>query len=402
MRTIIVGAGIAGLWLAEQLQKRGDDVIVLEQDKRVGGRIATSKHGYEIGAGRLATDHRRTMALVKRFGLETIPLSHDVAWKAVGDEKAIGENTFQAAWAPVIAALAKTSTQVQATETLRSLATKTIGPAMTNSILAQFGYRAETDTLRADLGIHSFQNEMGAAASFVVVKGGLSQIPTGLAKDLDVRLGITVKDVVLTDAVYRVKTSNGTFEGDRVILAMPAPALKKLPCIRGFRTLDYLQMKPLTRIYAQTVGPASSALGRQGPSPAFLSKRIVTDSPLRYIIPVRPDKGLIMISYVESQDTEFWRGLKGPALIAKLQKELKHLFPTEQIPEFKWARAYEWEGGCTYWVPGEYDPLIESKRAMKPIPSMPHLHLCGESFSLRQAWIEGALEHAAELLDLLV
>ena len=120
MRTIIVGAGIAGLWLAEQLQKRGDDVIVLEQDKRVGGRIATSKHGYEIGAGRLATDHRRTMALVKRFGLETIPLGHEVAWKAISDVKAeaisaVEENTFQAAWAPIVATLAKTSTEVQAT-----------------------------------------------------------------------------------------------------------------------------------------------------------------------------------------------------------------------------------------------------------------------------------------------
>jgi monoamine oxidase len=389
MRTIIVGAGIAGLWLAEQLQKHGDDVIVLEQDNRIGGRIATSKHGYEIGAGRLATNHRRTMDLVKRFGLETIPLSHEVGWNSEALD-GLEENTFQDAWAPIVTALAKTPAKVQGTETLRSLATKTLGPAMTNSILAQFGYRAETDTLRADLGINSFQNEMGTTTSFVVVKGGLSQIPTGLAKDLDVRLGVTVKDVKHEAGVYQVITSNKRYECDRVILAMPAPALKKLPCLRGFRTLDYLQMKPLTRIYAQTVGPA----------PPFLSKRMITDSPLRYIIPVT--KGLIMISYVESQDTEFWRGLKGPALITKLQKELGRLFPTEQIPEFKWARAYEWEGGCTYWIPGQYDPVTESRRAMKPLPKMPHLHLCGESFSLRQAWIEGALEHAAELLDLLV
>ena len=111
-----------------------------------------------------------------------------------------------------------------------------------------------------------------------------------------------------------------------------------------------------------------------------------------------------MISYMESEDTAFWRGLKGPALIAKLQKELRRLFPTEQIPEFKWARAYEWSGGCTYWIPHAdvYDPATESKRALRPFPStLPNLHLCGESFSLRQAWIEGALEHAAALLDLL-
>lgn len=396
MRTIIVGAGIAGLWLADKLTKRGDEVIVLEQDKRVGGRIATSKHGYEIGAGRIATNHRLTLALVKRFGLETIPLGHDVGWKSKAISEAVEENTFQEAWTPVIVALSKTPAIVQATETLRSLSTKTLGPDLTNSILSQFGYRAETDTLRADLGIRAFQDEMGADSSFVVVKGGLSQIPQGLAKGIDVRLNTTVHDVKHVDGIYKVITPKKTFECDRVILALPAPALKKMPCLRSFKALDYLQMKPLTRIYVQTVGPGSA--------PAFLSKRLITDSPLRYIIPVRPDKGLIMISYVESQDTEFWRGLKGPALIAKLQKELRLLFPTEQIPEFRWARAYEWSGGCTYWIPSQtdvYDPVAESKRALQPIPSMPNLHLCGESFSLRQAWIEGALEHAAALLDLL-
>jgi glycine/D-amino acid oxidase-like deaminating enzyme len=389
MRTIVVGAGIAGLWIAEQLQNRGDDVIVLEQDKRVGGRIATSKHGYEIGAGRLDMSHRRIMALVERFGLDTIPLSHDVSWKALG--LAVEPNDFATVWTPIIRVLEKAGNIHR--HTLRSLATQTLGPTLSNNILIHFGYRAELDTLRADLGIRAFKHEMGPSSSFAVVKGGLSQLTTGLAAELDVRLGVAVQNVVLTNGVYHVKTSNTPpFECDRVILAIPAPALKKLPCLSGFRTLDYLQMKPLTRIYAQTDGPA----------PAFLTKRIITDSPLRYIIPVGKD--LIMISYTESQDTEFWRGLKGPALITKLQKELRRLFPTEQIPDFKWARAYEWSGGCTYWIPSltdNYDPAAESKKALRPIPKMPHLHLCGESFSLRQAWIEGALEHAAELLAML-
>ena len=396
MRTIVVGAGIAGLWLADQLVERGDTVTVLEKDSRIGGRIATSKHGYEIGAGRIATNHTLTMGLIKRFGLKTIPLGHEVFWKGLDDKQTI-PNTFSAAWAPVIEALAKAPAAVQATETLRSLAKKTIGPELTNNILAQFGYRAETDTLRADLGIHSFQEEMGGTASFVVVAGGLSQIVDGLSKTkgIDVRLNTAAQDVKRNGDVYTVLTQDkNVYECDRVILAMPSPALKKLPCLRGLKTLDYLQMKPLTRIYAQTVGP----------SPAFLTKRTVTDSPLRYIIPVNPDKGLLMISYIESEDTAFWRGLKGPALIAKLQKELRRLYPTEQIPEFKWARAYEWSGGCTYWIPHAdvYDPATESKRALRPFPStLPNLHLCGESFSLRQAWIEGALEHAAALLDLL-
>ena len=41
-KTIIVGAGIAGLTAAKELKDKGHDVIVLEGGQRVGGRIYTS------------------------------------------------------------------------------------------------------------------------------------------------------------------------------------------------------------------------------------------------------------------------------------------------------------------------------------------------------------------------
>ena len=386
MRTIIVGAGIAGLWLAEQLQKRGDTVIVLEKSDYVGGRILTSAHGYEIGAGRIATNHSRTMALIKRFNLDTFPLEGQSEWKALGDTESF-PNTFSETWKPIASLFSKMVGTGH--YTLRELATQILGPRMTESLLVRFGYRAEVDTLRADLGIQAFQNEMGAGTSFVVVKGGLSQITAGLAKGLDVRLNTTVQDVtqIKSNGIFHVKTPKKTYECDRVILALPVNALRALPCLKGFRTLDYLQMEPLTRIYAQTVGPWT-----------LTKHRLITDSSLRYIIPVRPDQGLMMISYMESQDTKRWAGLKGRALMSALQTELSRLFPNEQVPKFRWARAYEWSAGCTYWLPGSYDPATESKKALQVAPG---LHLCNESFSLRQAWVEGALEHAFDLLALL-
>ena len=385
MRTIIVGAGIAGLWLADQLQKRGDDIIVLEKNNYIGGRILTSSHGYEIGAGRISTDHKRVLNLLKRFDLQTFPISHDLEWKAVGDATS-SPNGFNEAWAPIIALLAKTPHPGR--HTLRTLATSTIGSQLTNNILARFGYRAEVDTLRADLAIHSFQREMSDNASFVAVKGGYSQLTTALAINKDIHLNTAVHDVTVSDGVYHVKTAKKTFDCDRVILALPVNALRQLPCMSGLKTLEYLKMEPLTRIYAQTCGPL----------PTYLATRMVTDSPLRYIIPINGDKGIIMISYIESQDTKWWMGLKGPVLIAALKKELRLLF--NKSPDFNWARAYEWDAGCTYWTPGDYDPHTESQKALRPFPTkMPNLHLCNESFSLRQAWVEGALEHASDLLS---
>ena len=54
--TVIVGGGIAGLIVAEELAKRGEPVIVLEKYPFFGGRINTHRDDnlqYEIGAGRI-------------------------------------------------------------------------------------------------------------------------------------------------------------------------------------------------------------------------------------------------------------------------------------------------------------------------------------------------------------
>jgi hypothetical protein len=72
------------------------------------------------------------------------------------------------------------------------------------------------------------------------------------------------------------------------------------------------------------------------------------------------------------------------------------------MPRILWAKAYEWSDGCSYWLPGDYDPATESAAALQPFPkTAPNLHICGESFSMNQAWMEGSLEHAAALLALI-
>ncbi|CAF4413718.1 unnamed protein product, partial [Adineta steineri] len=51
-RVIIIGAGIAGIIAARQLQYFGFETIVLEGRNRVGGRIATfRKNGYTADLG---------------------------------------------------------------------------------------------------------------------------------------------------------------------------------------------------------------------------------------------------------------------------------------------------------------------------------------------------------------
>lgn len=388
MHTIIVGAGIAGLWLADQLSQQGDTVTILEKYDYLGGRILTAKTGYEIGAGRIHSSHRHVAALLRRYKLHTSPLSPDSMWLS---QKAVAEaaipNHFDDAWQPFLDLLNTLHPTVLATHTLKDLAGRIMGPARARQLLDQFPYRAEVERLRADLGIQSFQNEMGSSTGYSVVKEGLTAIVRGLEHDLRRRgaqifLNAEVTDI--KDTTVHTK-GGGHYSGDRVVLALHASALRHLPATRDLPILKHLVMAPLTRIYA-----AYPHLNWLGPI------RIVTDSPLRYIIPVNPAKGIVMISYTDDRDTRHWAGLKGAALQREIQHQVRQLFPDRAIPEPEWVKPYEWEEGCTYWRPGAYDPKIEAQAAMTPRPG---LYICGESLSVgRQAWIEGALE-SAELLN---
>jgi glycine/D-amino acid oxidase-like deaminating enzyme len=397
-RTVIVGGGIAGLWVADRLVAAGvsgRSIQILEKYDYIGGRIVTAKGGYEIGAGRLHEDHRLVCELVDRFGLTRYPMSTAVDWRPVGS-RVPAPNRFEAMWRAITAAFPSPPSPHH---TLRDY----IAGTSLEPLLEQFPYRAETERQRADVALPTFAPtaEFGSRAGYFGVKEGLSAIVRGLVDHLRAA-GVRFKTEV---EVTNVERSADTYEihikgrsipicAERVILALHASALRTLPVMRDCEPLRHLGMAPLTRIYAEyPVDPSTGATWFAG------MNRTVTDSPLRYVIPINPARGLIMISYTDDRDTARWHGLKGPRLIAAIQAEVRRLWPELDIPEPNWMRPYEWHDGTTYWKPGDYDPAAESRRMLRPRPAtMPELYVCGESFSVeRQAWIEGALEHA-ELL----
>ena len=401
--TIIVGAGLAGLAVADQLVQRGvpgRSITILEKYDYIGGRIVSAERNgatYEIGAGRIHTSHRRVAALIQRYGLKTYDLDGSVQWRSLGSHRS-EPNLFEPTWNTMLSLFRSLPPTTLATHTLRELAIQVLGPDHATLLLERFPYRAETERMRADMALRVFGDTLGTQEHYYVVAGGLRQIIEGLTRDLKrrgvrFRLSTPIRNVARdSDGSYRVDLERGdAMRADQVILALHASALKKLPILRGFAALSHVTMEPLTRIYASY------------PTPAWFGSvgRVVTDSPLRYIIPVNVEKGLVMISYTDDRDTKAWAGLQGPRLQAAIQKEVCRLFPELTIPEPLWIKSYEWTEGCTYWLPGNYDPVALSKEALRPRPAtMPDLYCVGESFSLLQAWMEGALEHAEALLDL--
>jgi len=396
---LIIGGGISGFYCALELLKRNKTVLLCEKYKNVGGRIDTyNENGYrwESGAGRISKAHTLVLGLMKKYNQPVVPISKEIAYK---NSECIEQNLFEPNIRTFFEPLKQLSKEVLANSTLKELCIKIHGEAKATEFLDRFPYRAEVEVLRADLGLESFSNEMGSHEDYFVAVNGLHSLIEAMENDFVSQGGkvltnyelINIKKnscTFLTGPRKVKKRPTETLEADKIICAMDSESLKKISFFKNFKTLNYLRMEPLLRTYAVYDKPWFS----QYP-------RIVTSSPIRYFLPINYEKGVAMVSYTDSRDTEQFHAIQtkyGEDSLGKhIQNKLVELFGP--IPNYKFFKAHYWAHGATYWVPGNYDPVEESKKSLKPFDL--EVYLASESFSLKQAWIEGSLEQCKKLFD---
>ena len=106
-----------------------------------------------------------------------------------------------------------------------------------------------------------------------------------------------------------------------------------------------------------------------------------------------------MISYTDGLSVKLLTSLhqRGKSVLVKaIHKEIKDIFSIKNIPEPEEVHFHLWESGCHFWKTGSDMNNIYDKM-LKPIDGT-KLYLCGESFSKKQAWIEGAIESCYDVL----
>lgn len=392
--TLIVGAGIAGLYCAREILKHNPNksVLICEKYKEIGGRIATFHKGdisWEMGAGRISSNHRLVHGLLKEYGLHVIPIGGDLKYRETGSAP-YEDNHFEPAIDIFLGPLRMLPTSILGTKTLQDVMIGVYGEKETQKWMDRFPYHAEVTVMRADMALREFFDEMHSHSGFGVCKEGLDALIDAMAADIRKRGGHFRTEWELTNvmkghAEFRVDGEKMQISAKQIILTLPVLALRKLSLFKRWKPLSYVAMSPLLRIYAKF----------KGVKPWFQGlPRVVTTSPIRYFIPINEEKGTAMISYTDNHFATHYMKMKD-GLEETVMKDLRELFPEYTIPEPQLFHYYPWEDGVSYWTPGEYRPEEVSRAALTPFPG---IYLCGESFSLRQGWMEGSLEHAVELL----
>lgn len=400
----IVGGGIAGLYCGIKLAKK-HNVLLCEKYKNLGGKVSTyhghvksvGKIQYEEGAGRVSNSHTLLLKLIKKYNLTLIPINPELHYKKDGSSE-VSENYFEPSLELFLSPLKNVSKEVLQSNTLRNLLEKIHGKTKTDDFLIRFPYRAEVDVLRADLALDVFSKEMKNHEGFFVLKEGLSALINCMKDEfLSLKGKIAnhyqcVNIEEQSDSLVRTEFLSGPpklkekrktvfIRSKKIVCALPSEALKKIVYFNKLDTLKYVQMEPLLRTYAVYPTEWFKNLGR-----------IVTNTHIRYFLPI--SSNVAMVSYTDSSDAKYYGDIldtKGEAFLGQtIQKDLAQLFPEKTIPNYLFFKSHYWKYGATYWCVGDYDVKKESEKSLKPFDS--EVYIVGESFSTKQAWMEGALE----------
>jgi monoamine oxidase len=427
---IIVGAGIAGLRVGIKALKANPALkcCILEKYGYMGGRVVTWRKklprigevSWENGAGRISTSHKEVLGLLKEYGLTFVPISPETGFiNVMRSRDGVEDNWFSDLSGLYLGPLTRLSKDVLAKHTLKELLVLIFGQKGARAFYEMFPYFCEIHTLRADIALEAFHHEMRSNEGFGVCAEGLSSLIDAMVRDFVSRGGWVLKGVEVQRVLKDGREGGGVriecrysgekgeelgteFVGRACVLALHSDAVKKIDGVKHLRVLKHLKMMPLLRMYA--VFPVKS--GSDGAWFEGLSK-IVTNSPVRYIIPINAAKGIIMISYTDGGDAAAWDRIldsRGEAAVQeRVMEEIRRLFPDRRVPDPLFFKLHYWGSGCTYWLPGKYDVAEESHRSLHPLATeIPGLFMCGESFAVSQCWMESALTQSDKLLELYV
>ncbi|MGF1643479.1 MAG: flavin monoamine oxidase family protein [Thiotrichales bacterium] len=239
-RVLVIGAGLAGLATATELNRKGHDVVVLEARDRIGGRIWTSTkwsdmpldlgatwiHGVrdnpisvladEIGAKRLVTSYDESVT----FNTNGQPLS--------SAEVARLDSIRKQAYAALKKAQDR-SIDVSVREAVAFL-TQRFQNSLESTRFLNFVLSSEVEQeysgSASQLSVHWYDSAQEFGGDDALFVSGFETITNYLAQGLKIELSQLVEEIHWGQTDVRVLTRTSSFVADHVVITLPLGVLK--------------------------------------------------------------------------------------------------------------------------------------------------------------------------------
>ena len=236
---IVVGAGLAGLTAARDLNAAGLDVIVLEARDHIGGRAYTDNStGIPLDLGAswiLGIDQSATYELAVEAGIVVSDhtdwdLFH--GWDFDGSPYTISD-ADDADFFSRIEAGCRQNYQSQSSTSFEEMVETLYGNGdFPNLNRREFEYLVATYfelEYAGDVSLMSASQCWEGSDYFgddVIIPGGYGQLSSFLSQGLDIRLNTVVTAVTYDNQGVTITTSNGNFSADRAVITVPIGVLR--------------------------------------------------------------------------------------------------------------------------------------------------------------------------------
>jgi monoamine oxidase len=437
---IVVGAGLAGLHAAATLENVGMRVLVLEAQRRVGGRVHSMRQQggtAEAGGTYIGAGYERVIAAAERHGVELMDVTPVLEFFREQDLALDGEIIRQNEWAthpknefpqrdkehlpwtyhrvlmmrdnPLESPsdwldARHAALDVSAHDWFRGLGLSERAIALAYGLNVSFGRDARDVSALLLLFRGAFSKQQRARSSSAslgfTARHGVQLIPDAMAAALSVgvELDHAVTAIALDDERAAVVCANGRrLSARHVIAAVPPPVLRriaiepKLPALQA-EAIATLPAQPLTQVY---LAPRSRFWEQDG-----YAASLFTDTRAGMLAAARnrddPSEVTSLTAWITGENAAALDRLPpadaGRAVIAAIET----LRPSakgqlELIGMHSWGADVHAGGAWAYFRPGEV-----TRFASVLGNAHGRLHFCGEHLATTSRGMEGAMESAEE------
>jgi|TARA_B110000263_G_scaffold243565_1_gene250434 monoamine oxidase len=432
-RILVIGAGLAGLSCAYELDKAGYNVILIEARSRAGGRVRTYRDAFadnlyaEMGAEYVDSTDNLVHQYCKDFGLRVLPAKQydgvfvrgnrlsmkglksgqdSLPYDGVLEGKLFGQEArYIQEWIDLVKQKGENSPEVLALDNMSIEEMLKKGGAP-KDIIELYTYTNATESTTVPSRMSALYmvlaNARASAFSEDTVEGrifgGNDRLPKIFAKKLGTKIKynralkrLKFNSKGLT-AIVNQNGANESIKGLKCVIALPASVLRNVDIEPGFssdktyciQNQDYGHVMKVAMQYRKRFWDQKNSIGQ----------RVFTDTRLRRIYHFsidQPGPRGILLTFTSGEDAKKLGRLSEERRMRNAQKTCENIWPES---------SKYWENGITKywnedpWVKASYSIAGVGQKGFRDILAKPEgpIYFAGEHTAFYRASMNGAIE----------